>query len=117
MPVFKKALTSVPRPVTCHPSPFNNKNTYLLGVLYVLGLSPAPLESKNRSVLGHIPVGSPPNPPPGARSGLASLACQALTSLSVGGAGVLENGAGLRLPIWVVYKGDLVLQGCAHPDV
>lgn len=28
-----------------------------------------------------------------------------------------ENGDRLRLPIWVVRKGDLVLQDCAHPDV
>lgn len=83
----------------------------------MLGLSSSPFEVKNRSVLGHIPVGSPPNPLAGAKSGLASVACQALTSLSVGGGGVLENGTGLRLPIWAVYKGDLVLQGCAHPDV
>lgn len=74
-------------------------------------------EAKNRSVLGPIPVESPPNPLPGARSGLASVPCQALTSLTDGGGEVLENSDRLRLPIWVGHGGDLALQGCAHPDV
>lgn len=29
----------------------------------------------------------------------------------------MENGDRLRLPIWMGHKADLVLQGCAHPDV